>query len=97
MEILLILRLTIGRSRYHTPHSLETLALDVLIAVESQPEVSCLRCDLGGKIRPAEVAEEIRVTVLAITYLEKIETAIWTVFQLELIPKVKFQQHTFFS
>lgn len=79
-QILLILRLTMGWSRYHVPHSLETLSLDVVIAVESQPEVSRLRCDLGGKICPAEVAEEIRVTVLTITYLEEIETAIRTVF-----------------
>lgn len=91
------LRLTISRSRYHVPHSLEALAFDILVAVESQPEVPCLRCDLGGKIRAAEIAEEIRVTVLAVTYLKEIETTIRTVFELELVPKVELQQHAFVS
>jgi hypothetical protein len=91
------LKLTISWSRYHVPHSLEALALDIFVAVESQPEVSCLRCDLGGKIRAAEVAEKIRVTVLAVTYLKEIETTIRAVFELELIPKIELQQHTFVS
>lgn len=85
------LRLTIGRSWYRAPHSLESLALDILIAVESQPEVSRLRRDLGGEIWTAEVAEFIRVTVLTVTYLEEIEMAIRTVFELELIPKVELK------
>lgn len=91
------LRLTMGRSRYRAPHSLESLALDILVAVESQPEVSRLRRDLRGKIRAAEVAEEIRVTVLTVTYLEEIECAVRAVFELELVPKVELQQHTFLS
>lgn len=86
-----------GWSRYHGPHSPEALALDVLVAVESQPEVARLRRDLGGEIRAAEVAEEIRVTVLAVTYFEEIEMAVGAVFELELVPKVELQQHTFIS
>lgn len=91
------MRLTMSRSRYHAPHSLEAFALDVVVAVKSQPKVSRLRCDFGGKIRAAEVAEEIRETVLAVTYLEEIEMAVRTVFKLELVSEVELQQHTFVS
>lgn len=91
------LRLTISRSRYHVPHSPETLALDILVAVESQPKIPCLRCDFGRKIRAAEVAEEIRVTMLTVTYFKVIETAIRAVFELKLVSKVELQQHTFVS
>lgn len=90
-------KLTMSRSRYHGPYSLESFALDVLVAVKSQPEVARLRRDLGGEIRAAEVAEAIRVTVLAVTYLEEIEIAVRAVFELELVPKVELQQHTFIS
>lgn len=91
------MRLTTGRSRYHAPHGPEALALDVLVAVESQPEVSRFRYDLGREIRAAEVADVIREAVLAVTYLEEIETAVRTVFKLELVPKVELHQHTFVS
>jgi len=92
-----ILRLTVSRPRYHAPHGLEALALDILVAVESQPKVARLRRDLGGKVRPTEVTEEVGETVLAVTYFEEIETAAWTVLELELVSKVKLQQHTFVS
>lgn len=90
-------KLTMGRPGYHGPHGLEAFALDVLVADESQPEVARLRRDLGREIRAAEVADGIREAVLAVTYLEVIELAVRTVFDLELVPKVELQQHTFLS
>lgn len=86
-----------SRSRYHCPDGLEAFPLDVLVAMESQPKVTRLRRDLGGEIRAAEFAEEIRVTMLAVTYLKVIEIALRAVFELELVPKVELQQHTFVS
>lgn len=94
---LVILKLTVSWPRYHIPYSLEALALDVLVAVESQPEIPRLRRDLGGKIRSAEVTDGVGEAMLAITYLEEIETAAWTVLEFELVPKVELQQHTFVS
>jgi len=92
-----ILKLTVSRPRYHAPHGLEAFALDAVVAVESQPKIARLRYDLGGKIRPAEVTEEVGEAVLAITYLEVIETAACTVLELEFVSKVELHQHTFVS
>lgn len=58
--------------------------------MESEPEVSRLRRDLRGKIRAAEVAEEIGVAVLAVTYLEEIVTALVATLELEHVSEVEF-------
>lgn len=84
-------------SRHHGPHCLETFSLDVFVTAESQPEVPRLRRDLGREIRAAKFSEEIRVTVLAVTYLEEVEMAVRAVFELKLVSKVELQQHTFVS
>lgn len=65
--------------------------------MESEPEVSGLGRDLWGEICAAEVAEEIGVAVLAVTYLEEIVTAVGALLELELVSEVEFQQHTFVS
>lgn len=91
-----IVRLTyIGLPWYHTPNGPEPLSLDALVTVESQPKISRLGRDLGREILAAEVAEEIGEPVLAVTYLEKIVTAVGTFLELELVPKIELQQHPF--
>lgn len=90
-------RLTIGWSWYHTPNGLEALALDAIVTVESQPEISRLRRDLWGEIRATEVTKEIGVAVLTVTYLKEIVTAVGALLELELVSKVELQQHALLS
>lgn len=87
----------IGWSWYHTPNGLETLVLDAIVTVESQPEISRLRRDLWGEILATEVTEEIGVAVLAVTYLEKIVTTVCTPLEFEFVSKIELQQHAFLS